>query len=329
MKSKQSQQSPTDTAIEWMVRLQSPELTELEERQFFAWLEASEEHQRAYIAAEKLSERADVVQALAASNEASVVQATASRRSWYPQAIAASVVLFVTVALVQFWGVWDIETYRSVVGERRQIVLSDGSTVILNTHSQLRVKKMQSGEPRLVYLDRGEAFFDVASDNGRAFLVETAQGAVKVLGTQFTVHTVAQDTWVTVLEGKVAIADSSADALASQTGEQDAVLVADQQLSVVQAAKGISPESVDAVALTSWQQGKLVYNGVSFEVVVKDLSRYFEGELRLGADALKSVKMVAVLEITDKASTIAALETAFNVVAVQRSDDVTMLYPKK
>ena len=150
-----------------------------------------------------------------------------------------------------------------------------------------------------------------------------------MLGTQFAVRAVENDMWVTVVEGSVAIADERADVMMQSDATFDATLVADQRHSVKQANTGKAPQVVDAVALTSWQQGKLVYNGVDFEQVVQDLSRYFDGEVVLGEDALKTIKMVAVLEIKDKTSTVKALEAAFNVVAVQRSEKVTVLYPRK
>ena len=329
MKSLQQHQDPKDTAIEWLVRLQSPQLSDIEQKQFFSWLEESQENQQAYIEAEQLFERAGVVEAVSASNEDMGHRGGAAvfpGKAIY--ALVASIVLLAGLVMTQFWPLWDTTTYVSEVGERRQLVLSDGSQVILNTDSQIRVKSLDDNSMRVVYLDKGEVFFDVATDKERPFFVQTHYGTVRVLGTQFTVSAVDNDMWVTVVEGKVAIAQQSVDEM-QPDGDKRVILVANQRHSAGDMAAGQPPQTVDSVALTSWQQGKLVYNGVSFDKVIKDLNRYFNGELVLGEDELKTIKMVAVLEITDKASTVKALETAFNVVAVQRSDDVTVLYPKK
>ncbi len=359
-------------AMQWLLRLQSPELTDAEEQAFFAWLEISAEHQQAYIDAEAYWQQLGSLKDYPVSNNEALAnsagvdhesvdqesinsplatvtaitelksaglspelkQGHESRqesRRWYPHAIAASVILLAGWLLFQFSvGLGHgSETYRSGIGEQRQINLSDGSSVILNTNSQIRVEAMSPSKPRLVYLDFGEVLFSVKSDPDWPFTVNTKNGAVRVLGTQFSVRADSTDTVVTVVEGKVALADSLIDNSATAPFNPYTTLIADQQLSIAQAAQGVSPDKVDAKSLTFWKEGRLVYNGVVLSQVVKDLSRYFDGEIILGDGVLGTKKVVAVIELQDKISTMAAIESAFNVVAVNRTDLLTVLYSKE
>lgn len=310
------------SATQWLLRLQSPDLTEDEERQFFAWLESSAEHQQAYIEAEAYWEN------LASLKDYQSADTIPVARRWYPQAIAASVIFLAGWLLLHFNSAHELETYRSGIGQQQQISLNDGSSIILNTDSQIRIEPLSPSKPRVVYLDSGEALFSVQPDPSRPFIVSTPQGAVRVLGTQFSVRADDGDMLVTVVEGKVAIAETAVEQSQINEFKIHTTLTADQQLSIVQARQGLLPIVVDAKSLTFWKEGKLVYNGVTLNQVAKDLSRYFEGDITLGDESLGNRKIVAVIELKDKTSAMAAIESAFSVVAVNRTDALTVLYPK-
>ena len=116
-------------------------------------------------------------------------------------AVAATVVLIVATAIVlpHIRG-QIIETER---GERRQVVLSDGSVLQLDSKTRLRVK--YADEVRQVFLEHGRALFHVAKNAHRPFLVRTDGTTVRAVGTVFGVEDQAQGVIVTVVEGKVAV----------------------------------------------------------------------------------------------------------------------------
>ena len=339
MNRQQSKHELVQTASTWLLRLQSPELSEAEEQQFFFWLEASSEHQQAYIEAEAYWEGAAVLTATSAANAEAPAFVVPQRgqpitvppvaRSWYwqPQAIAASIIVLVGLIWLQLPERQPQQVYLSAAGEQRQIRLSDGSQVTLNPGSQLRVDTMSS-DWRVVYLQAGEAFFDVQPDSSRPFVVVTEQGAVRVLGTEFSVRTDTADMLVTVVEGKVAVSDQSAELLTGKAFAGRTTLVADQQLSIAQLLQGQQPSKVDARALTDWRDGKLVYNGVALAQVAKDLSRYFGGEIRVPDSALAARQVVVVIDLVDKATALATLEAAFDIVAISRSESLVELQLK-
>lgn len=100
----------------------------------------------------------------------------------YYKGIAAAAIL--AIGFLVFWMQSPIESYTSAAGEQLTIKLPDASVVTLNAKSQLTYNKAKWSEDRRLDL-QGEAFFDVAK--GATFSVHTAQGMVKVLGTEFNV----------------------------------------------------------------------------------------------------------------------------------------------
>jgi transmembrane sensor len=117
--------------------------------------------------------------------------------------MAACVAFLLAIAAAVVWQTQRYALYTTDIGERRSIVLADGSTVDLNARSRLRVEF--SGTERRVELLDGQALFQVAKDPHRPFIVRSGEAFVRAVGTQFDVYVKASGTTVTVLEGRVAV----------------------------------------------------------------------------------------------------------------------------
>src|SRR5262249_24675475 len=115
------------------------------------------------------------------------------------------IVAFATVLLAALGVAWFVsaspEEFHTRFGERRSILLSDGSRIGLNTESRIHVRL--SNNRRLVELDTGEALFQVAHDSRRPFEVKVGKVLLRAVGTEFNVDLRASRTTVTVLEGRV------------------------------------------------------------------------------------------------------------------------------
>lgn len=320
----------TRTATEWLVRLQSPQLTAAQRRAFFAWLRQRPQHQRAYIDAERHWQRLAALENLPPATQAG---AAAAAVSWYrrPAAIAATFAGFVLILALQLWSDIDGVRYQTETGQQQRVKLADGSRLHLNTDSSLAVKLQR--QQRLVVLQKGEVFFDISPDQERPFVVQMPLGSVRVLGTRFTVRSSDTASVITVIEGRVGVSrhgDSAAvdiDKLVAADFQPEALLTGDQQLTLAAGAGSVRLQQVDAAAAASWREGRQVYNGERFAAVVADLSRYFSGEIRLGNESLEDIEVVAVIDVRRKDRAIAALESAFNVVAVEKAADLVVLYP--
>ena len=94
--------------------------------------------------------------------------------------------------------------YATAVGQQTTTVLPDGSQIILNTNSQIRVK--YGDQYRQVHLLQGEALFTVAKNSSRPFRVYAGSGQIQAIGTAFSVYLKGPVVQVTVTEGRVALA---------------------------------------------------------------------------------------------------------------------------
>lgn len=166
-------------------------------------------------------------------------------------------------------------TLRIPNGKRFEIVLSDGSTVHLNSGSSLKypAKFLRSGN-RQVYLT-GEAFFEVSKDPEHPFIVNSNGMDVKVLGTKFNVSAYPEDTIVnTVLvEGSVRLGSQG-----FEDGEST-LLEPGYKAAWDRTKHSATTEKVETDLYTGWMQGKLVIRKMGFDDILKKLERHYNVQI--------------------------------------------------
>ncbi|WP_075185489.1 FecR family protein [Teredinibacter haidensis] len=288
-----------EAAIRWLARLQSKNLSKSEEQMFWQWLEASAINQAAYIKAEKLWERGEVL--------ADIPEGKSSRSGWKPATswVAACAVVLLGVLFIfnSMGNKTESHQFHTAVGQQLSVPLKDGSTITLNTQSRIRVK-ITNGS-RTVYLDEGEAFFDVVKDASRPFDVITPSGVVRVLGTRFSVQETGQTAQVTVLEGLVALGSRSENQFNAKVQ-----LRRNQLASFASVAKGEKPKSVDAHSMLSWRKRQLIFRGQPLTEVIHELQRYHAGKIRLADESLGSKQVTAVIQLSENENKLKALASA-------------------
>jgi transmembrane sensor len=219
-------------AADWFARLQAGEMERPEREQFIEWLRESHLHVAemlriaqihgslerftgwARIATGPKTAEDNVIALLATPEEAShdpnsrppsPSQARRRGHSLRLVALAATVLLVVaTILVLPQLRSQVIETER---GERREVVLADGSLLQIDPQTRLRVK--YSDTMRRVFLERGRAVFHVAKNANRPFLVSADDTTVRAVGTAFGVEQRPRGVVVTVAEGKVAVFPTS------------------------------------------------------------------------------------------------------------------------
>lgn len=299
-------------AIEWLAHLQSPDLSDAQEEAFFAWLDESPLHQAAYVKSEALWEKGEILEKVTPRDEQKI---STSIASWFAfdfpsmPAVAASVlVLFCGLGLFQYFQpASETGTYRTALGQQQEIILSDGSKLLLNTNTRIEVDFRR--DQRVVRLTQGEVFFDIEKSQGRPFDVVTSSGTVRVLGTQFTVFDTQEKTIVTVVEGRVGL--SAAHAV-NDKFSADITLTENQQLSIEEAAEGMQAQQVNASIETAWRKQKLIYHGARLKDVIRDINRYYDSQLVLGNPELAEKEVVAVLQLGDFSTTLTSLKISLD-----------------
>lgn len=159
-------------------------------------------------------------------------------------------------------------------GKKFSLVLSDGTLVHLNAGSSLKYPvKFIEGQPRQVYL-KGEAFFDVYSDQGHPFVVSNEDMNIRVLGTKFNVSAYPEDREInTVLvEGSVSLYGPNEE----YDKEKSALLEPGYKAEWDRFYKKVSYEKVDTDVYTGWMDGKLVLRKMPFDHILKKLQRQYE-----------------------------------------------------
>lgn len=233
------------------------------------------------------------------------------RLTWAAAAAAVFVITIVGMIVDPFS---DSSVYRTEVGQQMSFTLPDRSTVELNTDTELVVT--YSDRARTIELRRGEAFFDVAHDESRPFVVEAGRGAIRAVGTGFVVRVQNQAVKVTVTEGIVEVTHESHDHSDRQMPSVDVDEPSPSKLSEGQRVeydqRVVSVEAVEQGELDrdlAWRQGLLIFDGQSLEEVVREVERYVDTrfivadgdlqQLRVGG-AFKAGDLEAVLEFFDR-----------------------------
>jgi len=158
--------------------------------------------------------------------------------------------------------------------ETAMVTLGDGSVVRLAPNSRLRVESPRA-DRREVRLD-GRAFFAVAEDKRAPFVVQTASGETRVLGTRFDVEARGEETRVVVVEGQVVLATSAGE-----------VQLGANELSVVRRDEvPRKAEVADVQGLLTWLDTFIVFQETPLSEVARELERRFGVEVRITDPAL-------------------------------------------
>lgn len=312
-------------AIEWLSVLQSDDLSDTQKQHFFIWLNDDVSHQQAYIRAEKVWEQTDALAAVQhdiTGKQSTFLLPRLNFTSQYAGMAACTLLIvvvfgfFLTSKTNDEVDPYITSTYTTSIGEQIAVTLPDGSILTLNTDSEVRVSFNR--KERLIYLDKGEALFDVRSEKQRPFDVVTRSGIVRVKGTVFSVFDDGVNTLVTVIEGEVGLdkkrpVTSELDAKRQRASfAADITLSANEQLFIELAEDVTTPQKVSAKSLVSWKNKKLIYNEHSLEKVLSDVNRYYDTKFIIGDDIIATRKVVGVIAIDDFAKTLSTLEETFH-----------------
>ncbi|HKS58116.1 MAG TPA: FecR domain-containing protein [Steroidobacteraceae bacterium] len=208
-------------AAEWFARMQDPRVSLDERRRFLRWLKQSPVHVAEYLAIAGINsdlQRAQLSALLGAGAPSNVVELfeqddeppVAARKAPVSRRKAVVTITACGLAALSFVAVRFPWHERSIVtdsGQWQTVTLDDGSELQIGPNTWLRV---DLGEVRrAVVLERGEAFFKVAKDPARPFIVQANAFSVRAVGTEFAVAHHKREVVVTVAQGSVRVAPSS------------------------------------------------------------------------------------------------------------------------
>ena len=293
MNERETAQAIDDRAAEWVARIDRARGDAVVQVELEAWLGGDARRRGAYFRAQAAWTMLDRASVLGAGQghepeEDSDGAARLSRRHmlWGGGAMAAGVAISVA-------GVTGLNPFSSpdqrietALGEIRRVPLHDGSFAAVNTETTLDVTLKP--EVRRVALARGEAWFQVAKDHARPFVVEAGDVRVKAVGTAFAVRRTESGVDVQVTEGVVEVWRSG--------DEVNARRVAAGARTFVGTADGAAPVVVAASAeidrALSWRNGQLVFDGDTVAEAAVEFNRYNQIKIEIADAALGQEKMI-------------------------------------
>lgn len=168
---------------------------------------------------------------------------------------------------------------------RASIELADGSKIWLNAQSKLTYPEVFNGASREVYLE-GEAFFDVAANPQKPFIVHLSTGIVYVLGTSFNVRAYENGpVQTTVKTGKVAF-------ISKREGNPDTVYITpDEKVTYQPIVQNIIKEATIAEEDIAWTEGRLVFRDRTLEDILSELERTFGKKVTFVSEAPRNYRM--------------------------------------
>lgn len=322
-------------ASAWFIEFRTGEMTAGDRARFYEWLRRSPDHIQAYLEiAEGWAElptsdpehRIDIQALMQRARESqgeNVVPLLAGsaalpeKRHYSLKALAASLAVMTLAISLAVWGyLSQASNYRTGIGEQRTVRLVDGSTMELNALSSVRVHF--SASTREVDLRQGQALFHVAKDHARPFLVHSAGTSVRAVGTQFDVYRKTSGTVVTVLEGRVAVAEASRSSpLSNEPPSAPIFLVAGEQLTVPDKESSKKrvpkPTHADVAVATAWVQKRLIFEDTPLSEVAEEFNRYSTRQLVIADPQLRSLGVSGVYSSTDPDSLLGFLRAQPNI----------------
>ncbi len=323
--------SVEDMAAYWFVTMRDADLCPEDAEAFSEWYQESRENRIAYDELEALwssEEFADALTLETGTDEENgplenvvplarpALPVASSEWMLRKIAAAAAVFLFITAGLLSSYGDFWFADYRTASGETRQVILSDSSTVTLNTASALSVDFTE--QERRISLYDGEAFFSVSKDKKRPFIVETKAGSVRVLGTAFSVRALGDDLTVAVTESRVEVTSPSGGAV---------ILSAGQAIDIT--SSGMSKNRpLDKRRDLAWTSGRMVFENVPLRDVLAEISRYRQDRVLVLDERLGDFPVTATLSVTDAEAVLGSLKQILPVSSYGIPGLVTLLVPK-
>ena len=332
-----------DQASVWIARLDRG-LSENEVAELRAWICDDRENAVVLLSMGELWDDMDALSRLA-----DLFPIRVHRRRRFPLTDLGIAAALVVVAVLAWWAGFEVSpltpppaeeekllvelsqgVYETAIGEQSTVTLSDGTLVVLNTNSLLRVAF--TDRDRFLTLERGEVNVRVARDPSRPLSVVARGQVFQAIGTAFNVE-INQDQRIelVVTEGKVrvGIQERTDDA----PGATPPRLLAESALTVSAGEElilgengaeitAVSPEEIEVKL--SWRNGDLIFRGEPLEEAVREVGRYTSVEFVILDDDLKKIRVAGWFKAGDVEGLLLTLRENFDI-AYERIDARTVV----
>lgn len=328
----------TDEMLEaaslWRQRMDRDDWSADDDARLEVWLQADERHAAAF---ETIGDVRGFLDDHAASPELIAArravlgrfqrQAAGGRTGWRTAwgrggRVAAGVALAAVLGAVTVVSVTRGDVYRTGLGERRVVVLEDGSVLSLDAMSTVSVRYSE-GERRL-RLKRGQARFDVAHEAARPFSVVARDRKVIATGTAFNIDMVTPEVRVTLIQGRVLVVPEARGVLNAPPTAKAVELHPGEAL-VASATKPVAVVTpTDISEVTAWQEGQLLFEEEPLGQAVERVNRYTSRKITVADADAAAIPISGAFNAGDVKTFLEALDGFVPVRATYENDKIIL-----
>lgn len=337
------------TAATWLARRDAGGWADRQQSVLDAWLAESVAHRVAFLRLEAAWDEATRLKTLAAGSghdhipargewadspyfaspvgDSAVTQTRRAtrvrqrKRRWPGFAgVAAGLLVFALVAGGLLWRDHthvERAAWSTALGAQKAVHLADGSTATLGSDTELRIAF--SRRERDLHLARGEAFFDVAHDTSRPFVVHAKGYRVTAVGTRFDVRSDADKLRVVVTRGLVRLQSARDPAQAPAMLPAGTVALVDGTRVLVQHIP-----LDQAREYLSWRDGYAVFHGTPLAQAVDEFNRYNARKIVIADSSLDNLRVGGNFRLDNSAAFVRLMQEVFPVRAKQDGDRVVL-----
>ena len=293
-------------------RQEQPDWTADDQSALDAWLEESTAHRVAWLRMEYGWRNVGRLSVLKGGVEPEAQRPLLSR--WRPTAMAAGLALAIGLGSLVVTDSFSRHAYATEVGGHATVPLADGTKIELNTNT--RVRAALADKQRTVWLDRGEAYFEVAHDASRPFVVYAGERKVTVLGTKFSVRRDGDRIVVAVAEGRVRVEEVKERKPPTIVTRGDTVIAEP-------AATLVTPKSIDRVeSELAWRRGLLEFDKATLGDAAEEVNRYNRKKLVVEDDQAAAIRITGSFEAENVDAFARLLRQAFGLNVQENGDEI-------
>ncbi len=309
-------------AAAWLASLGGPYRTPELEARFGRWLAECEPHR---IAWERVSDAWDLAGGLARRiepPEETTESERPRRRGMLALAAAAAVMLGTAATLIfHFWHDGAVSTGT---GERRVLVLQDGTRITLNTGTRVLVR--YDAQARRVRLERGEALFEVKRAPSWPFIVTAGGREIRALGTAFEVRRYGEEqVSVTLVEGRISVAPAGEGI--GPPMEKVTVLASPGQRVTFAPHQAPTLDRPVLQQVIAWQSGEVVFDDTLLSDAVREMNRYSERRIVIEDPSAAALHVSGLFQAGDSAEFAQGVAETFGLRAEDRGDRIVLVRP--
>lgn len=226
-----------------------------------------------------------------------VEQSTSRRRSRYADIpLLVCTLLWASFSGASNVGHFEAGEYRTETGEQRVLPLADGSTIIMDVESTLRIA---DGEGRKVYLDQGQAAFEVTHDSARPFTVQVDQTTIQTVRSHFYVRHRADFIIVSIVAGELRVV-SATDAVRVTSPKLKSTITKGRQLNISPDGTISKPVITSMAHIALWRERRLAFRHHTLVEIADEFNRYNKvPKLRVEGEVLKQRTFSGVIDADD------------------------------